>query len=280
MHLLWDDVDRRQLDAQRYDALLFVGDLAGYRPGGGVRVARSMSQLRTPGLAIPGNHDAVHAGQLVSEILSRPALRRRLGSRQPKRVRALDGAFGAITLGGYSVHQMRRFQVLVARPHAMGGPGLAFERYLASAFSVTSMQDSIDRLRACVDRLQPGVPLIILAHNGPLGLGDRRGDICGRDFHRDEGDWGDPDLAEAVRYATQQGHDLRAVVFGHMHLGLRGGGRRAALATHEGVLYVNAAEVPRHRRDKQTRQVLARHHVRLEVPVHPGAGADASHIWL
>ncbi|HKU42217.1 MAG TPA: metallophosphoesterase, partial [Polyangiales bacterium] len=68
VHLAWDARDVAALDAAAYDLLLFVGDLAGYGAEGGVRVARSIAELRTPALVLPGNHDAVTTLQLGAEV--------------------------------------------------------------------------------------------------------------------------------------------------------------------------------------------------------------------
>jgi hypothetical protein len=56
-----------------------------------------------------------------------------------------------------------------------------------------------------------------------------------------------------------------------MHHALRGGGTRRWLLERDGTLVVNAARVPRVRRDG------ARHHVCVTID---GARAQASEIWL
>ena len=152
--------------------------------------------------------------------------------------------------------------MLAGRPHSCGGPRLAFARYLRDAFGVASMEQSAARLCALVDQAPRDRPLLILSHNGPAGLGDRRSDPCGRDFHPDEGDWGDPDLAIAIAHAKAQGHRLLAVVSGHMHHALRGGGTRTWHVERGSVLYVNAARVPRIFEDSGRHR---RHHVALTV---------------
>ena len=40
----------------------------------------------------------------------------------------------------------------------------------------------------------------------------KRNDIAGRDFHRDEGDWGDPDLRAALEHAKRSGRRVAAMV--------------------------------------------------------------------
>ena len=87
--------------------------------------------------------------------------------------------------------------------------------------------------------------MIFLAHNGPTGLGTSRSDLWGCDFRREEGDFGDEDLALAITYARELGKRVLAVVAGHMHHRLRGGGKRRWYERKDGILYVNAARVPR-----------------------------------
>jgi uncharacterized protein (TIGR04168 family) len=93
-------------------------------------------------------------------------------------------------------------------------------------------------------------------------LGDRADSIWGCDFRRREEDWGDQDLEAAVRYADSKGRKVLAAVAGHMHRKTKSGRSRPAQVEKDGVLYVNAAEVPRQRRVNGEKK---RHHVRLTV---------------
>ena len=86
--------------------------------------------------------------------------------------------------------------------------------------------------------------------------------MWGCDFKTGAGDWGDPDLAEAVDYARAKGHRVLAVVAGHMHLRTKGGGERPWKQTLDSVDYVNVARVPR---IFSTTDGAARHHVCLTV---------------
>ena len=272
VHELWDAEDAPLLDAEGYDAVLFVGDLAGYTVRGGLATARRIAALRTPAYCLPGNHDAVHALQLGAEIFPRWApLRRVLGRRMPGRVEALREALGPVRLTGYALHDLGAFTLLAARPHSCGGPRLAYARYLRRAFGVEDMAGSAAKLRALVDRAPAERPLVVLAHDGPTGLGAERDAPCGRDFHPDGGDWGAPDLRAALDHAAATGKRVAAVCFGHMHHGLRGqGGDRRWQAREGPTLFVNAARVPRHGR-------RGRHHVALELE---GGAARVEPRWL
>ena len=115
VHLRFDSTDVRQLDAAGYDAVLFVGDLAGYDQRGGRRVARAIATLRTPAFVLPGNHDGPHLLQLASEVFpALSGLRPLLGGRQGARCAALDAALGDARLVAYELlsvggrHRARR----------------------------------------------------------------------------------------------------------------------------------------------------------------------------
>jgi uncharacterized protein (TIGR04168 family) len=277
VHLIWDERDVRALDAAGYDLVLFVGDLAGYGPAGAEQVGRSIAALKTPALVMPGNHDAVTLAQLAAEVLRVPnALRQLLSLGMARRVERLRRALGPVPLCGYSVHAFESLglSILAARPHTIGGPRISFARYLSQQFSVRTLAESAERLCALIDQVPAHHELLVLAHCGPRGLGAARNDIYGCDFRPEEGDWGDPDLAQALQHASRTGKRVVAVVAGHMHHRLRGGGERRWQLQGDSVLHVNAARVPRARRGAAGDE---RHHVGLTL----GEGAvRAEPVWL
>jgi uncharacterized protein (TIGR04168 family) len=177
-----------------------------------------------------------------------------------------------VPLVGYGVHRLEPLglTVLAARPHTIGGPRLGFRRWLIERYGVGTLGDSAARLSALFDEIAEGEPVVVLAHCGPTGLGAGRADIFGRDFHRDEGDFGDPDLRAALDHARATNKTVLAVVAGHMHHGLRGGGKRRWLVEQDGLVVVNAARVPRHRAGKA-------HHVRLTLD---GGSVAVDEAWL
>jgi len=278
VHLFWDDADVAFFNGSGYDLLLFVGDLAGYIQVRGRRVTRSLRKLRVPAMCIPGNHDGLHAFQLGAEIAPRAQpLREAFCQGQARRCQSLDRALGEVELLGYSRRRIApagvSLNIVVGRPHSIGGRRLACLRYLAKQYGIDSMDASIARLKSLVDACDDA-PILFLAHNGPSGLGDRADSIWGCDFRRKEEDWGDRDLEEAVQYATSNGRTVLATVAGHMHRKTKSGRRRPARMTKDGVLYVNAAEVPRHRKENGA---WKRHHVKLTVTA---AGATAEDLWV
>jgi len=273
IHHAWDARDVACLDAEGYDLVLFVGDLAGHLPRRSIEVGRRIAPLRTPALAIAGNHDCTVPGQGEVARLGLGGLARVLAHRMERDVDAMAAALGPVTLAAYATYRFelrgRRLRILVARPHSEGGPRLSFPAYLARAHGVRTMDDSVARLVGLLDALEPEVPLVVLAHNGPAGLGRGRGAIWGARPRRHDGDGGDPDLAAFLAHARAVGRAPRAVVAGHLHhQPRRGGPARPTTLERDGILYVNAAEVPRHRL-RDGRQEA--HHVALTLDTPPRA---------
>ncbi len=264
VHVHWDEADLAYFNRSDYDLLLFVGDLAKYAHSGGLQVAESLSRLSRPALVIPGNHDGVRALQLLAEVSGNRAMIRLLGHGQRRRCAALRRALAPIPMVGYSRHEYSvrglDFAILAARPHSMGGPTLGCAPYLRRVFGVGSMQESAERLKELVDACR-AEHIIFFAHNGPTGLGKERSDIWGCDFRPAEGDFGDPDLRIAIDHARARSKKILAVVAGHMHHALAGGGERRWLVEREGLLHVNAARTPRSFVRGEQR---LRHHVVLE----------------
>lgn len=245
VHHAFNGIDTAYFNASDHHAVLFTGDIYNYSLQRGLRAAAELAELEKPALLIPGNHDAIHPAQLAAEISRRTSLIRLTAVGHTKRVRDLREAVGGVQVGGYSVHRIDEgLDVIAARPHSMGGSVISFAPHLAEAYGVFTLEDSVRRLKHCIDQSDAS-NLVFLAHNGPTGLGARRNDLWGCDFRREEGDHGDADLQVSVDYARSRGKRVLAVIAGHMHHRLRGGGQRTWYERRDGVLYVNAARVPR-----------------------------------
>lgn len=259
LHAHWDDVDVGQLGASDYDLLFFVGDLGGGTRESTLRVARTLSRLGRPTLVLPGNNDTWDLDELAAELTHRAGLRELARIRQGEG--GPDGPL--IRLCGFSAHRLTSAEVdvtlIAARPHSMGGDALSFPEHMQTYYGVDSLACARERLCALVDQAETR-DLLFMAHNGPLGLGDRPEDMWGCDFKHGGGDWGDPDLAETIAYARAKGFRVLAVVAGHMHLRTKAGVERPWLRERDGTLYVNSARVPRIFADGGT---VRRHHVAL-----------------
>ena len=264
LHTYWDELDDVQVDESAYDLLLFTGDLGGGTPESCLRVARSLSRLKSRALVMPGNNDTVDIETLAAELRYRRGLRRLRGLRRGGRETEEEEPEGA-RLCGYSGHRITHgttdFTLIAGRPHSMGGPELAFPEYMQESWGVGDLNASRERLVALVEGSETE-RLIFLSHNGPTGLGDGPQDIWGCDFKPGGGDWGDPDLAAALAHARGLGKQVLAVIGGHMHHRTRGGGERPWRVDADGTVYVNPARVPRiFSSDAGT----ARHHVAMSV---------------
>jgi uncharacterized protein (TIGR04168 family) len=257
-HGAWDESDAAVLERVAPDALLVVGDLSDGHP----RIPALLRRLALPTACILGNHDA---------------------GRDPSG-RTLEGQLAS--LGelhcGWGLRQLRPpgLAVVGARPGTAGG-GFQLSRAVRSVFGPLSLEESAERITAAARGADPCLPLVLLAHCGPAGLGSAAADPCGRDWRKPACDWGDQDLALAIR-RIQALRPLPLVVFGHMHHQLRRGlgQRRSLCLDRSGTVYLNAASVPRHGRDAAGRHLRHFSWVELEVRDPPRARVlRASHRW-
>jgi hypothetical protein len=156
--------------------------------------------------------------------------------------------------------------VVGGRPLSSGGQSLHTHAAMyAELWGVHGVEHSARLIRSQLLSAPKDAATVVLAHNGPSGLGAAAHDICGKDWGSAPADWGDDDLAAALgsvpttgacvttgaspmeaaaphaRTGTAQCEAAREereerekpelvhvplVVFGHMHDGLQGGGTR------------------------------------------------------
>ena len=207
-----------------------------------------------------GNHDAWHSmfGQIT------PRFREQLAR------------LGADHLG-FAARAVGEIALVGARPCTWGGSEWRrFAPFYRELYGVEDDAASAERIARAAAGL-PERPVVVLAHNGPRGLGEGREAIYGRDFRRPFDDFGDPDLTLALSLLRERdGRAVPFVVAGHMHHTLRGGGlRQRVVKDAHGTVHVNAAVVPRHAY-RGLRRV--RHHVRLMV--QDGQPALAEDVWV
>ena len=182
-----------------------------------------------------------------------------------------------VRLCGYSLHRLTRESVdvtlIAGRPHSLGGSELSFPEHMDATYGIESIEASTERLFGLIEQA-PTERIIFLSHNGPTGLGHEPHAMWGCDFKPDGGDWGDPDLAAAIDYAIERGKHVLAVVAGHMHHRTKCGNERPWRLERDGVVYVNAAKVPR---IVSAGADVHRHHVSLTVSA---AGAEVSEVLV
>jgi len=227
LHGLWDSVDELILERLAPDVVLMVGDLG----EGEDRISRLVANLPHPVACVLGNHDAARDPDGV-------VLRRQLI------------ALGDVHCGWGLRHlDPPGLAVVGGRPASSGG-GYVLSAAVRSTWGPVPLEDSIARITTAAGAVPAQVPLVLLAHVGPTGLGSEAKDPCGRDWCRPARDWGDLDLAAAIARIRRH-RPLPLVVFGHMHHRLRGGGwRRSFLQDRQNTAYLNAAAVPRHGQDQ------------------------------
>nr|KJB54908.1 hypothetical protein B456_009G054000 [Gossypium raimondii] len=118
-------------------------------------------------------------------------------------------------------------------------------------YGIQDMEGSAKRIYEAALGTPEDHLVILLAHNGPTGLGSELNDICGKDWVFGGGDHGDPDLAQAISNLKETTNvSIPLVVFGHMHKELaHGNGLRKMIVvgTHN-IIYLNGAIVPRVKR--------------------------------
>jgi uncharacterized protein (TIGR04168 family) len=232
VHRWWRNADSVYLERTRPDLSLFVGDLGDED----VEIVRKVAELPVEKAVILGNHDA---WQSFGRKVSTPKLRESLSLLGDDHI-------------AYAVREVPRagLSVIGARPFSWGGPSLRSPELYDEIYGIHTMRQSaaaiVDAARNAMHR-----DLVILAHNGPLGLGSETSDPFGKDFGKPGGDWGDRDLALAIQRIEGFGLRVRAVIAGHMHHKLvhPRGGERTRFVRRGDTLFLNAARVPRVRDD-------------------------------
>jgi uncharacterized protein (TIGR04168 family) len=253
LHDQWDGRDEELLARIAPDGLLVVGDLS----NGQERIPRALSQLRLPVACVLGNHDCGH--DPTGESLRRQL--RLLGDRHC----------------GWGLRELRPpgLAVVGGRPATAGG-GYHLSKAVQAVYGAVELEESVDRIHAAAAAADPSLPLVVLAHCGPAGLGSSATDPCGRDWKLPSCDWGDQDLTLAIE-RIRRDRPVPLVVFGHMHHRLRRGGERTTFfRDRRGTIYLNAACAPRHGVDVRGRPLRHLSWVQLSCA---GAVEQASHRW-
>lgn len=227
----------------RHPVRICTGDLT---PNGGatrfdeaLRQARELCQAGVH--VILGNHDGPTCFT---------------GRAFPKSYHALEEALGGLHVGARCIEFPELDLSLVgARPLSFGSTDDRLSRYPIPGHEGWDHARWARHISELLDGARAS-RIVILAHDGPCGLGDRSHDIYGCDFRAGGGDWGDPDLRAALDHARARGLPVVAVVAGHMHHAVMGGGQRARIVREEGILHLNAALVPRVTREGRALFVL------------------------
>jgi uncharacterized protein (TIGR04168 family) len=238
VHDLWDAEDEQALRHLGVDLVLLVGDFGNEA----VEVVRAIAAMTIPKAAVFGNHDAWYTASEWGR--KRCPYDHTREDRVQQQIELLGEAHV-----GYGKLDFPEFNLTVvgSRPFSWGGAEWKNATFYRSRYGVTTFEDSTARILEAVNYAASNT-VIFLGHCGPLGLGDRPQDPCGRDWDPRGGDFGDPDLAAAIAQTRQLGKAIPLVAFGHMHHQLhctKQHLRTPVVTDPDGTVYLNAANVPR-----------------------------------
>ncbi|MEO0869992.1 MAG: TIGR04168 family protein [Cyanobacteria bacterium J06642_11] len=238
VHYQWSGADAQALDALGVDLVLFVGDFGNEA----IELVRQVAQVSLPKAVILGNHDAWYvAGTKHRKRCPYDLSREDRVQQQLEVLGECHVGFGKLELPD------QRVTVIGGRPFSWGGSKWRHGTFYRDRYHVNNFEESAAKINETVATAQQET-LIFLGHNGPIGLGDQVHDICGRDWKRKGGDYGDPDFAEAIATAHATHRNVPLVVFGHMHHELKYDKtrlRQRVVVDDHGTVYVNGAQVPR-----------------------------------
>ncbi|RDX64146.1 hypothetical protein CR513_57331, partial [Mucuna pruriens] len=219
-----------------------------------VEVVQSVANLEFAKAVILGNHDAWFTKQFSGSLGKEHVAYRR------------------------SDFPLIKVSIVGGRPFSSGGKPLFRKNLLSARYGVKDMDESAKRIQKAALGTPEDHFLILLAHNGPTGLGSGLNDICGKDWDFEgDGDHGDPvlvdlhlkmpiaksdgdnaniakmgfHLAHAISLLKENNQvSIPLVVFGHMHkeLAYDNGFRKMIVVGTDNTIYLNGAIVPRVKR--------------------------------
>ncbi|MBD1932883.1 MULTISPECIES: TIGR04168 family protein [Cyanophyceae] len=237
VHDQWEAEDELALKHLGVDLVLFVGDFGNES----VDVVEAIASLNLPKAAIMGNHDAWYSASDWGR--KRCPYDREKEDRVQEQLDLLGEAH--VGYGKLDFPELN-LSVVGSRPFSWGGLVWKNAEFYQERYKVTNFAESTERIVAAANSAAYET-IIFMGHNGPIGLGDRAEDPCGKDWYPIGGDYGDPDFADAIAQSRNQGKTIALVTFGHMHHQLRHTKelRNPIYVGAEGTVYLNAASVPR-----------------------------------
>ncbi|KJH71973.1 TIGR04168 family protein [Aliterella atlantica] len=245
IHDQWEADDAIALQQLGIDLVLFVGDFGNES----VNVVRAIAAVDLPKACVFGNHDAWYsASDWGKQKCPYDRTKEDWVQDQIDLLAETHVGYGKLDFPALDL------TVIGSRPFSWGGNVWKNAEFYKERFGVTSFAESAAKMIAAT-KSAACETVIFLGHNGPVGLGDRPEDPCGKDWQPIGGDYGDPDLAEAIASARSFGKTIPLVTFGHMHHSLRHTKQylRKAIFASDGTVYLNAARVPRIIQNNQER---------------------------
>ncbi len=237
IHDQWEAEDNLALLKLNVDLVLFVGDFGNEA----VDVVRAVAMLDLPKAVILGNHDAWYS---ASEWGRRKSPYNH--DREDRVQQQLDLLGHAYIGYGYLDFPTLNLSVVGGRPFSWGSSEWKNAQFYRDRYGIENFTESTERITKSAASASSNT-IIFLGHNGPLGLGDRATDPCGKDWHPIGGDYGDPDLADAIAKSRLLPKQIPLVAFGHMHHRIHNSIelRKPVFVCPTGTIYLNAAKVPR-----------------------------------
>ena len=237
VHNQWSETDNLALEHLGVDLALFVGDFGNEA----VEVVRQIASVSIPKAAIMGNHDAWYSAS------SWGRQKAPYDHDREDRVQQQLDLLGDAHVG-FSKQDFPSLNVSVvgSRPFSWGGDTWRNSQFYRDRYNIKNFAESTQQIVQSAKNAAYE-NLIFIAHNGPTGLGSSTESICGRDWKEEGGDYGDPDLTEAIAQVKKLGKSVPLVTFGHMHheLKIPRGKRRKIVEVRDRTVYLNAACVPR-----------------------------------
>jgi len=209
-----------------------VGDIS----NGNIKILKTINNLDIPSYVVLGNHD--RGNDKSGETLI-------------KQIRILKEKFC-----GWKLKVFKDYVNIVgARPCSSGG-GYFLSKEMCGVYGPLTEEESVNRIVKEASESRNDLPLLILAHSGPSGLGSEPNSICGKDWKAPSMDWGDRDLSLAIS-TIQKDRTVDLVIFGHTHDELKRnlGKRDMFLFDKCGTAYLNCAIVPRYKKT-QNEEIL------------------------
>ena len=232
-HGLWSETDIEILSIVKPDFVLFVGDIS----EGKIKIIKKINCLDIQSYVLLGNHD--RGSDKTGETLQ-------------KQIRVLQDKFCGWKLKVFE----NKINIVGARPCSSGG-GYFLSKEVLGVYGPLTEQESARKIINCSIQAREDLPLIIIAHSGPTGLGSEPNSICGRDWKAPPLDWGDRDLNIALT-EIKKNRFVNLVVFGHMHniLNRNQGSRKMLEIDNGGTFYLNAAIVPRYEKNEEGKMLI------------------------
>ena len=269
IHDRWETADEVALQHLGVDLVLFVGDFGNES----VQIVQKIAAVKLPKAAVFGNHDAWYSASDWGKQKC-PYDRQK-----EDRVQDQIDLLGETHVGyGKLDFPELKLTVVGGRPFSWGGEVWKNAEFYKQRFGVASFAESTAKIVAAAEKAAYET-VIFLGHTGPLGLGSNADDICGKDWQPLGGDYGDPDLTEAIALTRKLGKTIPLVTFGHMHHDLRYTKqhlRKTFVMSPEGTMYLNAARVPRIVKTPQGDELRNFSLVHLQA----GVITQASLIWM